>query len=217
MQFYMTGEDASRIQLPINPEQVTAQTGTFSQTFRVIERGEIVLPRGKVPARLAWDGILPGAERQGAVFVTAWQPPAVILDQLQRWRDQAAKVRLLVTETPLNLDVYIDTLEHTWGGGHGDCRYRLQLVQARVLQVLPEGSAAQPTLVAAPPRPTPPAPKQYTVKPGDTLWGIAKQTLSTGDRWRELYEANRSTIGPDPNTIRVGQVLRIPGSQGVVA
>ncbi|MET8755440.1 peptidoglycan DD-metalloendopeptidase family protein [Streptomyces sp. NPDC004667] len=49
----------------------------------------------------------------------------------------------------------------------------------------------------------------HTVVAGDTLHDIATAYGSAG--WQALYEANRSVIGADPNVIRVGQVLTIPG------
>jgi len=50
--------------------------------------------------------------------------------------------------------------------------------------------------------------RTYTVRPGDTLSGIAAG-LGMSD-WRPLYEANRRVIGPDPNLLRPGQVLAVP-------
>ena len=50
--------------------------------------------------------------------------------------------------------------------------------------------------------------RTYTVRPGDTLSGIAAG-LGMRD-WRPLYEANRSVIGPDPDLLRPGQVLTLP-------
>ena len=61
---------------------------------------------------------------------------------------------------------------------------------------------------AAPARRAPARPRSYTVRPGDTLSGIASG-LGMSD-WRPLYEANRSVIGPDPDLIRPGQVLTVP-------
>ncbi|MGQ0703227.1 MAG: LysM peptidoglycan-binding domain-containing protein [Gemmatimonadales bacterium] len=52
------------------------------------------------------------------------------------------------------------------------------------------------------------APATYTVKPGDTLWSIARTELGDPYRWRDLHELNRSVI-PDPNSIPVGTVLRL--------
>ncbi len=54
----------------------------------------------------------------------------------------------------------------------------------------------------------PPGPATYTVKAGDTLSGIA-QKLGLGG-WQALYDANRATIGSNPNVIKPGQVLVMP-------
>ncbi|MFI8089818.1 transglycosylase family protein [Streptomyces sp. NPDC086080] len=51
--------------------------------------------------------------------------------------------------------------------------------------------------------------EMYTVVRGDTLSGIAEdERLRTG--WRGLYDANRSTIGADPDFIVPGQRLTLP-------
>lgn len=49
----------------------------------------------------------------------------------------------------------------------------------------------------------------YTVKKGDTLWGIAKKYLGNGAKYTQIYDANKSIIS-NPNLIKVGQVLTIP-------
>jgi nucleoid-associated protein YgaU len=54
--------------------------------------------------------------------------------------------------------------------------------------------------------------KTYTVKAGDTLRKIAEKLLGDADKWKEIYEANRDTI-KDPNVIRVGMELEIPGGR----
>ena len=56
--------------------------------------------------------------------------------------------------------------------------------------------------------PSQPSRRTYTVRPGDTLSGIAAR-FGIAD-WRTLYRANRSVVGPDPDVIRPGQVLTIP-------
>lgn len=62
-----------------------------------------------------------------------------------------------------------------------------------------------------PPPETPPTDaKTYTVQSGDTLFGIAEHFTGDGQRYTELYQANVSVIGPDPNLIQPGQVLTLP-------
>lgn len=60
------------------------------------------------------------------------------------------------------------------------------------------------------PQPTPaPIPVgTYTVKDGDSLWGIAERFLGSGLKYPEIMAAN----GLKSSLIYVGQVLRIPGA-----
>jgi LysM repeat protein len=51
---------------------------------------------------------------------------------------------------------------------------------------------------------------RYAVRPGDTLSGIAARFAVPGG-WPALYAANRPLIGSDPNVIRPGTVLVLPG------
>ena len=91
--------------------------------------------------------------------------------------------------------------------------------------------AARPTfIVATAPRPSPsepsgspgspvpsvlpvnaqPSDEEYTVAAGDTLRSIAERLYGDSAQWARIYEVNRATIGPDPDTISAGTRLRIP-------
>jgi resuscitation-promoting factor RpfA len=58
----------------------------------------------------------------------------------------------------------------------------------------------------------------HIVQPGDTLWDIAASNLPREQRtngpiaayWQRIYEANRDTIGADPDRIYPGTILTIP-------
>jgi nucleoid-associated protein YgaU len=52
--------------------------------------------------------------------------------------------------------------------------------------------------------------RHYTVQSGDTLSTIADDQYRSESRWREIYEANRTAIGGNPNRLKVGMKLRIP-------
>ncbi|HET6165736.1 MAG TPA: LysM domain-containing protein [Marmoricola sp.] len=66
-------------------------------------------------------------------------------------------------------------------------------------------------VVGTPSRPS----TTYVVRPGDSLWSVARRTLPPGAsdadlaaEVQRLYLANRSVIGPDPDLLRPGQRLR---------
>lgn len=49
----------------------------------------------------------------------------------------------------------------------------------------------------------------YTIEKGDTLWAIAKTHLGDGNKYNDIFEANREVI-KDPDLIYPGQKIRIP-------
>ena len=57
----------------------------------------------------------------------------------------------------------------------------------------------------------------HLVRAGDTLWGIAADSLpgpstdaDISVRWHDIWAANRSAIGPDPDLIHPGTMLQLP-------
>ena len=60
-------------------------------------------------------------------------------------------------------------------------------------------------------RPSPPAAqgRSYTVRSGDTLRSLARRFYGSEERWRRIYLRNRDEL-PNPESLRVGQVLIIP-------
>ena len=66
-----------------------------------------------------------------------------------------------------------------------------------------QSAPAAPVTAARPPV------TKYVVQYGDTLSSIAARFAVHGG-WPALYAANRRAVGPDPNTIRPGTVLRVP-------
>lgn len=50
----------------------------------------------------------------------------------------------------------------------------------------------------------------YTVQGGDSLSKIAKKLYGNAADWKKIYEANKATIGNNPDLIKPGQKFVIP-------
>lgn len=60
------------------------------------------------------------------------------------------------------------------------------------------------------PQPLPPAQpvsRTYTIRKGDTLWSIANREYGSGQKWRDIAQANPSI---DPKKLAIGQQIVLP-------
>lgn len=87
---------------------------------------------------------------------------------------------------------------------------RVDPTKLRVNQVikLPQQVAADADEADTPAGPGPTV--IYVVRGGDTLSEIAATYYKRPTLWRVIYNANRNTIGPNPNRLRAGARLTIP-------
>jgi DNA-binding SARP family transcriptional activator len=92
---------------------------------------------------------------------------------------------------------------------------RPDLGPSRAIPAEPPAATHRPATQAAP---APATPRRYTVKPRDTLWGIAERELSDPFRWHDIYRRNKDRPQPDggvltdPDLIRPGWTLELPAS-----
>jgi nucleoid-associated protein YgaU len=86
--------------------------------------------------------------------------------------------------------------------------------ELRIDQLTP-GSSTVARRVAVPFEPpadmSVPGTRMYVVKPGNSLWWLARRSYGNGVRYTVIYQANRDHIR-DPNLIYPGQVFLIPKS-----
>ena len=71
----------------------------------------------------------------------------------------------------------------------------------------PKPLNAQPLETTTPGAASPAAGQSYTVKKGDTLFGIAKTHYGDGNKWQKIASANP---GLTPSTLKIGQVVVVP-------
>ncbi len=56
----------------------------------------------------------------------------------------------------------------------------------------------------------------YVVQPGDTLAAIARRVYGDAAAWRSVYDLNKEVIGPDPDRLPLGVILKLAPIEGPV-
>ena len=215
---YITELDTgTRIALPLPPESVKCKAETKFTSYNIINVGEVKLPNGEKLTKFSWSGRLPGESMKHMRIVSAadWRSPKEIQSIFSIWRNRGKKLRLLVTGTTINHDVYLEnyTVDYSISFTHAkDIKVyttaELNIQETPQAPQVPQTTndrAASSEAASETPQKT-----TYTVKPGDNLWAISKKLLGSGSRYTELYEANKSIIGSNPNLIYPGQTSTTP-------
>jgi len=203
------------IVFPMLPEEIKVMTGGIFASYTILKTGTIKIPSGRDLTGFAWEGMLPGEVRKNEPYVNGWKNPKELQVLWSIYERDGIKLRLMVTETPINHDVYIESYDMTYRHGMGDYSYSINFIHA--IDLLIRTTSADASQIAAT-RPSPPGTKTYIVQPGDSLWMIAEKMLGKGSKMWDLYDMNKTTIdagnasnpNADKELIHPGQVLYIP-------
>lgn len=204
------------INIPVLPAKLNVSSPGKNERVTVLDLGEVLLLRKKGLRILSWESFFPA---DSAPYTTGQvRDPISIIQAIQKARDSKTPVRFLITGTDLecNIRMGIESFEYEERSGElGDLYYTIKLYEWKDTSpkkiVLPEkkntpAKTQEPARAGKPEKKS----KTYTVKKGDCLWNIAKKFYGKGSDYTKIYNANKGTIGKNPNLIYPGQVFTIP-------
>lgn len=172
------------------------------------ELGEIAVPTVRALSTEPLEILLPANEYRFNV-PGANLNPWVYIEELERRSDNRSLQRYIITGTPVNAAVYIESVDPTEPDGTGDMKITIRLQEAKTPKVVPAVSslelglelnsreAAGNDLMGS----------TYTVVYGDTMWAIARRFYGDGSLCYRLATYNGIA---NANIIHPGQVLQIP-------
>ncbi|HIT19222.1 MAG TPA: LysM peptidoglycan-binding domain-containing protein [Candidatus Fimivivens faecavium] len=221
------------VQVPIPPSSLQMKVKNKNETATLINEGEVNFLKTAGLTELSFDLLLPKNRLPFASYPDGFREPRSYLDLLNRLKTQNLPFRFLLNRTdPAGMPIFATnmrvsledyTIQEDADNGM-DVVVSVKLRQYRdfgtkfVEYVInekgePEGNATRDREADSAPKP-----ETRTVKKGDTLWLIAQAAMGDGNRYPELYEANKAVIdgknrgtGNPRYTIYPGQVLTIPG------
>lgn len=217
---YITeSETGERLQLAYMPEKITGRDSARFQSYNIIERGEVKIPKGENLKEISWDAILPGEGMTDYAFIKsyAWRKPEAVIRLWNRWKKEGAKLNLLITQAGINQSVYLQDFSATPEGAMGNFRYHISFIEAKDLAVKTVEEADAENAIAeaengeALPelgdRAMPSLPSTTPFGMDETLWEVAQSTLGSGAKWIEIAGMNPNI--QDVENIPAGTVLNI--------
>lgn len=202
---------------PVNPFSISVNGGKKYGTFDILYQGEKDFPsNAKRIRQLSLSTMCPFEYEPYCRYQNIPNPVAA-MNKIIAWSESDAIVRLIITDYGFNELVNIaDYQEDESGESQRDKYITLDFRVVRGdgsngIVTIEKQSESSPAPKLKENRPEPKREQSYIVKPGDSLYKIAKSIYGDGSQYNKIYIANKSAIGNNPNHIFPGQKFIIPG------
>lgn len=218
LQIWLKG-GGSRIRIPVVPAEYTVTSEQDNTSVTVCNLGEVTLRGKRKLQQISFSSFFPRQYDSGYCDVRS-KSPITMVKKVEKMK-RAGSVKLIITGV-LSMKVTIESFEWGENDGTGDISYTLSMKEDRTVSipasVLVKEQPAQPAAAGSDggtsgrDQPETTGTQSYTVKSGDSLSAIARK-LTGSTNWQTIYEQNKAVIGSNPNMIKPGQVLTIPGAK----
>ncbi|WP_240666608.1 LysM peptidoglycan-binding domain-containing protein [Longirhabdus pacifica] len=209
---YEKDSEQEQFQLPVNPPTIKMTSPHHFNDLQVPQLGEYTVIGDKQLREFSLSSFFPRDYHRGYCEYDDLALPWDSVNLIEKWQRIGEPIRLVVTgQNKINYPVTIRSFQYEErAGSPGDVYYDLQLKEYRYLtfEKIEEQDGGKKLQQKRPS--TKKTPKTYIVVPGDSLWKIAHKMYRDGSKWQIIYNANRKTIGEDPDKIFPGQKLVIP-------
>lgn len=192
--------------LPVTPSSYSWTHANAVETIQLDQLGEVNLHGTPRMAQETVDCLLP-AQAYPFLNPGAGTNPWVYLERLERWSDSGTVLRYLVSGTPLNAAVLIESIQYGEQDGTNDLYASITLRQYQAPEsptLPPSGGSAATSRTSSTGGQTA---RTYTVQKGDNLWNIARKFYGDGSKYPRIVSANSIK---NPQLIYPGTVLTIP-------
>ncbi len=186
--------------LPINPGSFQLANGQTVTTTEIIGLGEA--------AQI-------GNERLSTIEIASYFPlnpnslctyqnipdPYVAVNKILGWQKSGRPIRLIISETPINMPVVIKDFTYQEEGGTRNVNFTLSLMEYKFVQVpkvtalvVEEHKIMKPPAVKTKRATKPINSKIYVTKSGDTLEIVARRLTGTYENAKVIEKDNKSII-----------------------
>lgn len=213
--------------LPVPPEKITTKVNGNNKTITLINDGEINILKKAGLTDIDFTVEIPQSKYPYAVYKDGFREAGYFFDIFENLKNSLKPFQFIVCRRmpsgrkllSTNIKVSLEDYKITESAKNGfDFEVQFKLKQYRdygTKQINVQIASGKPRVSVEPKRetnnsPAPTSAQSYTVKNGDCLCAIARRFYGDDKRYIDIYNANKSIIGGNPNLIMPGQKLTIP-------
>ena len=187
------------IRLPVMPSEFERVISANYETNNVIGLGDIATFGGNGLAQLSLSSFFPNKEYSFNAYSDVPKPYEFV-KYFKEWKNKGTVVRVIMTGTDINQQMYITSFSYGEKDGTGDVYYTVDLVEYRPITVPVINETSSNTQNTSrqdenndnSSDANNSTQKTHKVVKGDCLWDIAQKHYGKGSLYTKIKEANKS-------------------------
>ena len=190
------------IRLPVMPSEFERVIGANYETNNVIGLGDIATFGGNGLAQLSLSSFFPNKEYSFNAYSDIPKPYEFV-KYFKEWKNKGVVVRVVLTGTDINQEMYITNFSYGERDGTGDVYYTIDLLEYRPITIptINENNSNNTQNTSRPAdnnssgnssNNNSSTQKTHKVVKGDCLWDIAQKYYGKGSLYPKIKEVNKS-------------------------
>ena len=200
MEIYL-GTDNDKIRFPVVPSSIGVNRSNNIDTQSVLKLGEVPIFNGTSLKTIELTSFFPNQEYSFCDY-TGFMKPYEFSDKIQKWMYEGKPLRIIVTDSPTNMQCLIQQFDTVEQDGTRDLYFTLNLLEYRPIEVPNLGDNNQSNNSNNSQNISRPSEnndssnsnqqKTHKVAKGDSLWAIAQKHYGKGSLYTKIKEANKT-------------------------
>ena len=187
------------IRLPVIPAEFERVIGADYETNNIIGLGDVAIFNSNGLAQLSLSSFFPNHEYSFNAYSNVPKPYDMV-SYFKEWKNKGTVVRIVLTGTDINQEMYVTNFSYGEKDGTGDVYYSMDLLEYRPITIptITENNSSNTQNTSRPTdnnnnkNNTNNTQKTHKVVKGDCLWDIAQKYYGKGSLYTKIKEANKS-------------------------
>ena len=200
MEIYL-GTDNDKIRFPVVPSAIGVSRSNNIDTQSVLKLGEVPIFNGTSLKTIELTSFFPNQEYSFCDYA-GFMKPYEFSDKIQKWMYEGKPLRIIVTDSPTNMQCLIQQFDTVEQDGTRDLYFTLNLLEYRPIEVPNLSNNNQSNNSNNSQNISRPSEnndssnsnqqQSHKVVKGDCLWDIAQKYYGKGSLYPKIKEANKS-------------------------
>ena len=129
--------DNEKLTLPVTPSKYSISTDQNNRAVDILDFGEMLHFGNVKLKRIKFGCFFPATYHSYSFVVGDKKEPSECVDLVTKWKEAKTPIRLIITDSPVNLMVAIDSFDFKEKDGSRDIYYNLELSEYRQVNITP--------------------------------------------------------------------------------